>query len=207
VCWSLTAARESESLRSSSRSSRRSDVRSATPGKTAQGEDKTRSDVRSSTPGKTAQDEDKTRPALASAGRRWPFLAELAPRTGASATTRPGTCLDRSGPCFVRRRGRDSNPGYACAHTGFRDQCRSVERDSPHKGLDQIEDVVVPSGVPGQNSANDSTSATTPGLHPERASCQLLSSLDTDLQSVIASWDGLPAAIRKAIVALAFSQR
>jgi hypothetical protein len=122
VCWSLTAARESESLRSSSRSSRRSDVRSATPGKTAQGEDKTRSDVRSSTPGKTAQDEDKTRPALASAGRRWPFLAELAPRTGASATTRPGTCLDRSGPCFVRRRGRDSNPGYACAHTGFRDQ-------------------------------------------------------------------------------------
>jgi hypothetical protein len=43
-------------------------------------------------------------------------------------------------------------------------------------------------------------------LHSGGPNCQLLSSLDPDLQRVIAAWDGLPAAIRKATLALVGSQ-
>jgi hypothetical protein len=39
-------------------------------------------------------------------------------------------------------------------------------------------------------------------LHAGGAACHSLSSLDADLQSVIAAWDGLPTAIRTAITAL-----
>jgi hypothetical protein len=65
---------------------------------------------------------------------------------------------------------------------------------------------VVPSGVPAHNSADELTSAIIPALHPEHAGRRSLSYLDADLQSVIAVWERLPAAIRKAIVSLASSQ-
>jgi hypothetical protein len=66
-------------------------------------------------------------------------------------------------------------------------------------------DAAVPSVVPVDNS-DELTSAITPAPHLERTDCQCLSSLDANLQSVIAAWDELPAAIRNAIVALACSQ-
>jgi hypothetical protein len=39
-------------------------------------------------------------------------------------------------------------------------------------------------------------------LHPGGLNCHFLSSLDADLQRVIAAWDGLPVAIRRATLAL-----
>jgi hypothetical protein len=43
-------------------------------------------------------------------------------------------------------------------------------------------------------------------LQPGGPNCHFLSSLDADLQRVIAAWDGLPAAIRQATLALIGSQ-
>ena len=43
-------------------------------------------------------------------------------------------------------------------------------------------------------------------LHSGGLSCQCLASLDPDLQRVIAAWDGLPAVIRKATLALIGSE-
>jgi hypothetical protein len=39
-------------------------------------------------------------------------------------------------------------------------------------------------------------------LHSGGPECHFLSSLDADLQRVIAAWDGLPAAMRRAMIAL-----
>ena len=44
-------------------------------------------------------------------------------------------------------------------------------------------------------------------LHSGRLNCPYLASLDADLQRVIAAWDGLPDAIRKAVLALIGSQQ
>jgi hypothetical protein len=44
-------------------------------------------------------------------------------------------------------------------------------------------------------------------LHSGGPDCHLLSSLDADLQSVIAAWDGLPTAIRRATLALIGSRQ
>jgi hypothetical protein len=43
-------------------------------------------------------------------------------------------------------------------------------------------------------------------LHCESSNCLSLASIDADLQEVIAAWDGLPEAIRKAVMALIGSQ-
>jgi hypothetical protein len=43
-------------------------------------------------------------------------------------------------------------------------------------------------------------------LHSGGPNCHCLSSLDADLQSVIAAWDGLAAPIRNAMIALIGSQ-
>jgi hypothetical protein len=43
-------------------------------------------------------------------------------------------------------------------------------------------------------------------LHPGGLNCHFLASLDADLQRVIAAWDHLPVAIRKATLALIGSQ-
>ena len=43
-------------------------------------------------------------------------------------------------------------------------------------------------------------------LHSGGSDCHCVVSLDADLQRVIAAWDGLPAAIRKATLALIASQ-
>jgi hypothetical protein len=48
--------------------------------------------------------------------------------------------------------------------------------------------------------------AKTQALHPGGLNCHFLASLDADLPRVIAVWDGLPAAIRKAAMALIESQ-
>jgi hypothetical protein len=44
-------------------------------------------------------------------------------------------------------------------------------------------------------------------LHSGGRNCHCLSSLDPDLQAVIAAWDRLPRAIQRAIVGLALSER
>jgi hypothetical protein len=43
-------------------------------------------------------------------------------------------------------------------------------------------------------------------LDPGGFNCHFVASLDADLQRMIAAWEGLPAAIRRAIVGLADSQ-
>ena len=43
-------------------------------------------------------------------------------------------------------------------------------------------------------------------LHCESFNCLSLASIDTNLQEVIAAWDGLPEAIRRAVMALIGSQ-
>jgi hypothetical protein len=44
-------------------------------------------------------------------------------------------------------------------------------------------------------------------LHPGGPDCHFVSSLDADLQAVIAAWERLPTAIRKAITALLECQK
>ncbi len=44
-------------------------------------------------------------------------------------------------------------------------------------------------------------------LHPGGLDCQFLSSVDPELQRVMAAWGGLPTAIRKAIVTLLECQK
>ena len=49
--------------------------------------------------------------------------------------------------------------------------------------------------------------AKVPAPHVESSNFPALALLDTDLQQVIAAWDGLPEAIRKAVIALVEVQK
>jgi hypothetical protein len=92
----------------------------------------------------------------------------------------------------VRHRNANEKSHLRSIANGFKVEDRGLE---PLTDFDATD-------VGASTSADRLQDCAARALHPGGTACRSLSSLDADLQSVIAAWDDLPAAIRMAITAL-----